>query len=67
MNLELDIRRKGDKILLGIGLETAAVDTITDESHLRECIRILEEPHQGLVSATIGRFGIYPVTLRNRE
>jgi len=63
MSLEHNIRRRGNEILLGIGFESAALDILTNESQLRECIRILEQPHQGLVYSTIGKFGIYPITL----
>jgi hypothetical protein len=55
--------RRDDSILLGIALENAVLDILTDDALLQKCERMLRESHVGLVSVTMGTFGIYPVTL----
>ena len=57
------IVRKNDGILLGIALENAVLDIFTNDAQLHQCLQVLREPHLGLVSVSIGNFGIYPVTL----
>lgn len=57
------ILRKGDTVLLGIGLENAVLDVLTSDSQLGECLQVLQRPHRGLISITLGTFGIYPITL----
>jgi hypothetical protein len=57
------ILRQGTCIVLGIALENAVLDILTDESLLQNCLELLREPHRGLVYTKIGAFGIYPVTL----
>jgi hypothetical protein len=63
MTASHQVQRKGDSILLGIALENAVLDILTDEPMLRNCLQLLREPHRGLVSARMGTFGVYPVTL----
>ena len=60
---EYDIRRRPDAILIGIALENAVLDFETTEALLRDCLAFLDTPHQGLVHMSIGRFGVFPVTL----
>ncbi len=55
--------RKGDNVLLGIGLKTALLDVLTNDRQLHECLQALRTPHRGLISVTLGTFGIYPITL----
>jgi hypothetical protein len=57
------ILRKGDGVLLGIGLENAVLDVLTSDGQLEECLQMLQKPHRGLISATLGTFGVYPITL----
>jgi len=63
MIIERDIRRVGENILLGIALENAVLDILTNDPQLQECIEMLEKPHRGLVFTKIGTFGIYTITL----
>lgn len=55
--------RKDDGIALGIALENAVLDILTSDEQLRKCLQVLRDPHVGLVSVSMGAFGIYPVTL----
>ena len=55
--------RKDTSILLGIALDNAVLDVLTDERLLQNCLKLLQEPHRGLVSAPMGTFGVYSVTL----
>lgn len=57
------VLRKGSDILLGIGLDNAVLDILTNEAQLQACLQMLEEPAVGLTSVSMGTFGIYPVTL----
>lgn len=57
------IVRTDKGIILGIALENAVLDIFTSDAQLQKCLKLLEEPHRGLVSTTIGTFGIYSVTL----
>lgn len=57
------VLRRGDDVLLGIGLEKAVLDVLTSDGQLEECLQALRKPHRGLISVTLGTFGIYPITL----
>jgi hypothetical protein len=57
------VQRKGDEIILGLAVRNAAMDIVTTTQLLSNCLRLLTEPHQGLVYATMGKFGSFPVTL----
>jgi hypothetical protein len=57
------VLRKGTSILLGIGLDNAVLDVLTNDVQLQECLQVLQEPAAGLTSVRMGTFGIYPVTL----
>jgi hypothetical protein len=63
MITEWQIQRKGAAILLGIAIEHALIDVVTDRSLLTSCLTMLETPHNGLVHARMGLFGEFPVTL----
>src|SRR5665213_3325295 len=60
---DFEILHKGTSILLGIALEKAVLDILTDVHLLQDCLKLLREPHLGLVSAPMGTFGVYSVTL----
>lgn len=60
---ERDIRKIGDSILIGIGLNNAVFDIMTDRDQLNECLQMLQQPHHGTVWKKIGDFGIYPITM----
>src|SRR5437667_9126187 len=57
------IQRKDTSIILGIALENAVLDVLTDEALLQNCLKLLRESHRGLVYAPMGTFGVYSVTL----
>jgi hypothetical protein len=63
MITEQDVRRKGTSILLGIAVENAVLDVLTNERLLQECLKLLDEPYRGLVYTNIGTFGNFPVTM----
>lgn len=62
---EHEILRKGSSILLGIALDDAVLDIETNETHLRECLKLLQDPHAAsrLERTAMGTFGCYPVSL----
>jgi hypothetical protein len=57
------IVRRDEGMILGIALENAVLDILTNDALLQQCLKLLKEPHRGLASTTIGSFGIYSVTL----
>jgi hypothetical protein len=57
------ILHKGTTILLGIGLDNAVLDVVTNESQLRGCLELLQEQHRALGYTLMGTFGNYDVTL----
>lgn len=57
------VLRRGDNVLLGIGLENAVLDVLTNDRQLEACLQELRKPYRGLISVTLGTFGIYPITL----
>ena len=63
MITERQVRRKGEALLLGIAVEHAVLDIVTDRSLLTSCLTMLGSPHTGLVETRMGQFGEYPVTL----
>lgn len=56
------VRRDG-QLLLGIGLESAVLDVLTTDDDIDKCLQELRKPSRGLISITLGTFGIYPITL----
>jgi hypothetical protein len=62
---EHEILRKGSSILLGIALENAVLDIETNETQLRECLKLLQDPHRASRSerTMMGTFGCYSVSL----
>jgi hypothetical protein len=57
------IQRRDDRIILGLAVEHAVLDVVTDISMPGKCLSMLEAPHQGLIAAPMGHFGDFPVTL----
>ncbi len=57
------IWRNGANIVLGIALENAVIDVLTDVPQLERCLQLLREPHVGLVDTRMGTFGDCVVTL----
>jgi len=60
---EHTIHHNAGQILLGIALDDAVLDILTDKHRLQQCLRLLQEPHQGLVDTVIGTFGTFLVSL----
>ena len=60
---EMDIRRRGDAILVGIAIESAILDFETTETLLRTALEMLDRPRKGADWMKIGVFGEFPVTL----
>jgi hypothetical protein len=63
MTTRHQILRKDTRILLGIAQDNAVLDVLTDEQLIQNCLRLLREPHRGLVCAPLGTFGVYTVRL----
>jgi hypothetical protein len=57
------IERRGEAILLGIKLEQALLEIVTDHDLLTTCLALLESPHTGSVHTRMGQFGDCPITL----
>lgn len=57
------IERRGKVLLLGIKLENAVLEIVTDRDLLTACLALLKSPHTGLVHAQMGSFGEFPITL----
>ena len=57
------VRRRGDEIILGLAVQDAVLDILTNPCLLQKCLNILTEPQQGLVDTTMGKFGEFQVTL----
>ena len=60
---ELDIRRRGDSILIGIAVESAILDFETTETLLRNALKVLDTARAGADWTKVGVFGELPVTL----
>ena len=57
------IQRRGESLILGIAVQHALLDVVSDHSLLAGCLAMLESPHQGHVDSRMGRFGEFPVRL----
>jgi hypothetical protein len=60
---EHEVIRKESSILIGIAVESAALDFVSSEAQLQECLKILQESHKGMVRPQLGSFGSYSVAL----
>jgi hypothetical protein len=67
MITERDVRRRGESILLGIAVESAVLDIVTNETLLRACVSLLAEERSALAYTQMGTFGTYPVTLNSHH
>src|SRR5207247_5182348 len=63
MITEWQVQRRGEALILGIAVEHAVLDVVSDHSLLATCLAMLESPHTGLVDTRMGQFGEFPVTL----
>jgi hypothetical protein len=63
MVTDWQIQRKGDSLILGIAIENAVLDIVSDPLLLASCVELLEAPHNGPVWTRMGQFGEFPVTL----
>lgn len=57
------LQRRGDSLILGIAVEHAALDVVSDLALLKDAFTMLRSPHRGLVDIRIGSFGPFAVTL----
>lgn len=63
MITDWQIQRKGKAIILGLAVEHAVLDVVTNRGLLEGCLTMLESPHTGLIDTQMGYFGEFPVTL----
>ena len=63
MITDWQVQRKGDAFILGLAVEHAVLDVVTDRPLLAGCLTMLDSPHVGLVDTRMGQFGEFPVTL----
>ncbi|MBI5722451.1 MAG: hypothetical protein HZA50_00720 [Planctomycetes bacterium] len=60
---DYQVQTRGDKILLGLAIDYALLDVVTDRLLLANCKKLIETPHNGLVFTQLGTFGHHPVML----
>jgi len=63
MITDWQIRWRGEELILGIAVEGAVLDVVSNRERLARCIPALSAPQRGLNSITMGRFGEHVVTL----
>ena len=63
MITQWQIQRKGEALILGIAVEHAVLDVVSDRTLLASCLAMLESPHRGGVDTRMGQFGELPVRL----
>lgn len=67
MIIDYQFQKKNNAILLGIRIENAVLDFVTDENILRKSLEILNQEGKNN-EIEIGKFGNFPVTLyRHRD
>jgi hypothetical protein len=57
------LHRRDGRLILGIALQHAVLDVVSDAALLKNCLTLLRSPHQGLVDTRLGAFGEFQVTL----
>jgi len=63
MAIEWQVQSNELGILLGLAINAAVLDVLTDRETLAICLKALSSQHHGLVSVSMGKFGGHPVTL----
>lgn len=63
MITDWQIQRRDGRLILGIALEHAVLDVVSDVGLLQNCLTLLRSPHEGLVETPMGSFGEFQVTL----
>lgn len=63
MITDWQVQRRGDAVILGIAVEHAVLDVVSDGVLLAACLAMLGTANEGLVDTRMGQFGQYPVTL----
>ncbi len=63
MITDWQIERRGEEMLLGLAVEHAVLDIVTNRGLLTTCLAMLKSPHVGAVDTRMGQFGNFPVTL----
>ncbi len=61
--MDYQTHRRDSEIYLGIAVQNAVMSVLTRQDLLRECMRLLTQPHQGLVDTKLGSFGAADVRL----
>ena len=63
MITDWQVQRRGESLILGIAVEHAVLDVVSDLALLKGCLAMLRSPHSGLVHRRMGSFGPFAVTL----
>jgi hypothetical protein len=63
MITDWQIQRRGEGLILGIAVQDAVLDVVSDPSLLASCLAMLESPHHDLAHTCMGHFGKFPVML----
>ena len=63
MITDWQIQRSDGRLILGIAIEHAFLDVVSDVALLQNCLTLLRSPHQGLVDTRMGSFGEFQVSL----
>jgi hypothetical protein len=57
------LHRRDGRLILGIALQHAVLDVVSDVALLKNCLALLRSPDRGLVDARMGSFGEFQVRL----
>ncbi len=60
---DYQVQHKGEEIILGLALENAVMDIVTNMSQLKNCLDILSEPQDSFINCPIGKFGNFQITM----
>ncbi len=63
MITDWQLQRNGGLLILGIAVEHAVLDVVSNVGLLENCLSMLRSPHHGLVDTRMGHFGPFAVTL----
>lgn len=64
MITQWNVQWRGQAFILGIAVEHAVLDIVSDHALVASCLHVLESPpHKRKVYTQMGRFGEFPVTL----
>lgn len=63
MITDWQLHRRDGRLILGIAVQHAVLDVVSDVALLQNCLTLLRSPHRGLADTRIGSFGEFQVTL----